>query len=294
LENQSENVKGCVLYVVATPIGNLGDVTPRLRNVLSSVDLLACEDTRVTGKLLERLEITAPKLISYHDNNEQQKASDIITQMIDQDLSVAIVSDAGSPCISDPGYRLVSLAHENDIKVVPIVGPSALITLAMASGLPTDRFSFIGFLPHKKEARKKEVSLWTKALGSVLFYESATRIEDSLKIIKGVWPNAMVAVGRELTKTYEEIVSLKIVDAVNWIEKKISTNTLKGEFVVMVSGFGEQLDKESMISVIKDEALKGYSEGKSHKKLLKEMSHYNMDRSELYQLLLEVKKSIPK
>ena len=169
-------VPGCALYVVATPIGNMYEASPRVRGILESVDVVACEDTRVTGKLFERLEISPPKLVSYHDKNESERAGQLIKKIVDENINMAIVSDAGAPCISDPGYRLVSLAHEHGIRVVPISGPSALISLSMAAGLPTDRLTFLGFLPHKKEARNAEVKSWSQQLGSVVFYDTATRI----------------------------------------------------------------------------------------------------------------------
>lgn len=280
------------LYIVATPIGNSFDISPRAKEVLTNVDLVACEDTRVTGKLFERLELTPPKLISYHDKNESQRAEEILEKMLSDNLNVAIVSDAGTPCVSDPGYRIAALAHEKNIKVIPVPGASAVITLAMASGLPTDRFCFIGFLPHKKEARKSEVEGWNKSFGSVIFYEAATRIEDSLKIISSIWPKAKIAIGRELTKTFEEIVQFSAQESMSWIAEKNKSHSLKGEFVVMCSGFESVLSEEDLVSRITKEAEKGFLEGKSHKKLLKEMAHYNFERSKLYDLLLDIKKSL--
>ena len=142
--------EGPALYVVATPIGNVQEASPKGEGSVEHVDTVACEDTRVTGKLYERLGITPPKLVSYHDKNESGRAADLVKRIPNGELNMALVSDAGAPCISDPGYRLVSLAHEHGIRVVPVSRPSALISLSMAAGLPTDRLTFLGFLIRRK------------------------------------------------------------------------------------------------------------------------------------------------
>ena len=287
----SQTIKASTLFVAATPIGNLGDATPRLKNALLNADLVACEDTRVTGKLLEKLEIPRKKLVSYHDKNEIKRAEEIITLMTEQTMNVVLVSDAGTPCVSDPGYRMVDLAHKNAINVVPIVGASAMLALLMCSGLPSDRFSFVGFLPHKVEARKKEISSWSKLGGSTIFYETATRITDSLKIIETTWPNSKVAIGRELTKTFEEVIKLSISEAQDWVEEKKRTHSLKGEFVLMVSGFNEVKLDHDAVGLVEKLAAEEFAAGKSHKQLMKEFSHYPIERQALYNLLLKVKKS---
>lgn len=280
------------LYVVATPIGNIQEASPRVRGVLEHVDMVACEDTRVTGKLYERLGIKPPKLVSYHDKNESGRAADLVQRIQNDKLSMALVSDAGAPCISDPGYRLVSLAHEHGIRVVPISGPSALISLSMAAGLPTDRLTFLGFLPHKKEARNTEIKSWNEKMGSIVFYETATRIEDTLKIISLVWPQASIAIGRELTKTFEEIVKLSVTQCLEWLDNKKDSHTLKGEFVLMCSGFEVGSTNEDIFDRARSQAMDLFQQGIHQKKIMKQLAHLGIERSKLYDLLLDVKKKI--
>ena len=279
------------LFVVATPIGNILDASPRLVETLQGVDMVACEDTRVSGKLFERLGIQPKKLVSYHDFNETARAASLVASMLEEKLDIALVSDAGSPCIADPGFRLVDQAHKAGIRVIPVCGPSAAVTLAMASGLPTDRFTFIGFLPHKISARKSEICSWNENCGSVLFFETATRIEDTLKIISTTWPNSKVVIGRELTKKYEEIVRFEIENSLNWIELKKEKLSLKGEFVLMCHGFEQNISRDDLIRKAKTAIKKGLQSGKSHKSLLKELSTLDVDRTTLYNLILELKKS---
>lgn len=286
-----ENTAAAELYIVATPIGNDQDLSDRAKRILSNVDLVACEDTRVTGILFKRLGLSPPKLTSYHDKNEQQKAQEIVDMMIDAGLTVAVVSDAGTPCVSDPGYRVVSLAHERGVKVIPVPGPCAALALIMSSGLFTDRFSFIGFLAHKKEARKKEVAGWVRQMGTVIFYESANRLSDTLEIIASIWPDATIAIGRELTKTYEEIVRFPVSNAIEWVEQKTAKNTLKGEFVIACGDYWITPTVEQLEDHIRDLALQGFKAGKSQKELMAEFSELGLKKSDLYALLLDIKKN---
>ena len=192
-------MNGC-LYVVATPIGNLSDLTYRAEAVLKDVDIIAAEDTRTSRKLLNHYKI-ATKVIPYHDKNEVFQAQKILSKL-DNGLSIAIISDAGTPCISDPGYRLVNLAKIKKIDVISIPGPSSVTSALSISGLPTDHFYFEGFLPPKK-GRKTRFESLEFLPATIVIFESPHRILKTLKDISSYWGNRAVSVCRELTKLYE-------------------------------------------------------------------------------------------
>jgi len=191
------------LYLVATPIGNLADITHRALQVLKDVDLIACEDTRHTHKLLQHYAITT-KTISYHEHNEQQRAAHLI-DLLKQGSDVAVVSDAGTPSISDPGFRLVRAAIENDVPVVPVPGPSALISALIAAGLPTDEFFFAGFLPSRSNARRAKLNELRSIPGTLIFYEAPHRLAMTLSDAYEILGEREAVVARELTKLHEEI-----------------------------------------------------------------------------------------
>jgi 16S rRNA (cytidine1402-2'-O)-methyltransferase len=190
------------LYLVATPIGNLADITHRALQVLRDVDLIACEDTRHTRKLLQHYGIDT-KTISYHEHNEQQRATELI-ELLRQGSSVAVVSDAGTPAISDPGFRLVRTAIENNVRIVPLPGPSALITSLVAAGLPTNEFFFGGFLPARSGARRARFEEVRSIPGTLIFYEAPHRLAVSLKDAYEILGEREAVVARELTKLHEE------------------------------------------------------------------------------------------
>ena len=192
------------LYLVATPIGNLGDLTFRARETLSGVDLIACEDTRVTRKLLSAYGITA-KLQSYHEHNAEHVRPRLI-EAVECGKAVALVSDAGSPLISDPGYKLVCAAAEAGLSVTSLPGASAVVTALQLSGLPTDRFLFAGFLPAKTKARREALGEWAGLRASLVFFESPHRLAASLADMAAVLGPRPAAVARELTKRFEEVV----------------------------------------------------------------------------------------
>ena len=191
------------LYLVATPIGNLADITHRALQVLREVALIACEDTRHTRKLLQHYGIDT-KTISYHEHNEQQRAHELI-ELLKEGTDVAVVSDAGTPAISDPGFRVVREAIDNGITVTPIPGPSALISALVAAGLPTDEFFFGGFLPARSSARRARLGDLRGVPGTLIFYEAPHRIAASLRDAYEVLGEREAAVARELTKLHEEI-----------------------------------------------------------------------------------------
>src|SRR5919106_4341863 len=191
------------LYLVATPIGNLADITHRALQVLKDVELIACEDTRHTHKLLQHYGITT-KTICYHEHNEQQRAAQLIDSL-KQGSDIAIVSDAGTPSISDPGFRLVRAAIESEVAVVPVPGPSALITALIAAGLPTDEFFFAGFLPSRSNARRTRLNELRSVPGTLIFYEGPHRLAATLKEAHEILGEREAVVARELTKVHEEI-----------------------------------------------------------------------------------------
>ncbi|MFO7604075.1 MAG: 16S rRNA (cytidine(1402)-2'-O)-methyltransferase [Gammaproteobacteria bacterium] len=221
------------LYIVATPIGNLGDWSQRAQEVLSQVSLIAVEDTRHSGKLLSHFGIQTP-LLAYHEHNEQAAAEKILSRLRDGQ-SVALISDAGTPLISDPGYPLVSLALAEGLRVSPIPGPSAVVAALSASGLPTDRFVFEGFLPSKQQARLNRLEKLKADTRTLVFYESPHRIIDSLTDMQAVLGGERVAVlARELTKAYETIKQACLTDLQAWVAQ--DSNQSRGEIVLLVQG----------------------------------------------------------
>lgn len=224
-----------ILYVVATPIGNLGDMTRRAIDVLSDVDVIASEDTRVTRRLLSHFDIEN-RCVSYHDNNEQYRSEELVRSLIDGN-SVALVSDAGTPCISDPGYRVVNLAKQSGIEVVSVPGPSAVTAALSISGLPTDHFFFEGFLP-KKKGRQTRFQFLSSLEASIVVYESPMRIIKTLNDISTFMGDTrIVSVCREITKKFEEAFMGTIGDAIAYFSQK----NPKGEFVIIIAKNGYEL-----------------------------------------------------
>jgi len=236
------------LYVVATPIGNLSDISARAIEVLKKVDLIACEDTRHSSRLLNHLNIQKP-LLSYHDHNESQQTQNLIGKL-QAGQSIALISDAGTPLISDPGYQLVKQAHENNITVIPVPGPCALITALSASGLPSDRFTFEGFLPSKQRARVECLERLKNESRTIIFYESTHRIVASLEDMADVFgQDRRAVIGRELTKAFETIRGDELALLSEWV--KSDTNQQKGEVVVLVRGAEELPQDEARVEVEK-------------------------------------------
>ncbi|OGY47141.1 MAG: 16S rRNA (cytidine(1402)-2'-O)-methyltransferase [Candidatus Buchananbacteria bacterium RIFCSPHIGHO2_02_FULL_38_8] len=218
-----------VLYVVATPIGNLKDITLRALEILKEVDLIVCEDTRVSNKLLNHYKIDKPT-ISYHQHSDIVKTDRIIAEL-KSGKNIALVSDAGTPGISDPGNKLVAAAVAAGIKVIPIPGPSAVAAALSVAGLPTDRFLFLGFLPHKK-GRETLIKQIIESKYTIVFYESVHRIIKTLDQLKKFGLERQVVVCRELTKMFEEVVRGDIEEVLKHFEGKEP----KGEFVVVIEG----------------------------------------------------------
>jgi 16S rRNA (cytidine1402-2'-O)-methyltransferase len=255
------------LFVVATPIGNLGDISARALETLRSVDLIACEDTRHTIKLLNHFGISKP-MESYHDFNEQKKA-DQLSDRIHAGLNVALVSDAGTPAVSDPGYRLVRRCHEHGITVVTIPGPSAAIAALSGSGLPSNEFLFVGFLPSKSSARREKLESLRQVSATLVFYEAPHRILETLKDLLGILGDREACIARELTKIHEEYVTERLSALIENVKPL-------GEFVIVVAG-GKT-----------EEAPQILLEGLSRKEILKVLAQKTgIPKNQLYDLLLK-------
>lgn len=231
--SMNESVETGVLYVVATPIGNLADISQRALAVLAGVDLIAAEDTRHSGRLLQHYQITS-KTLPLHDHNERDRAPDVVARLA-QGKSVALISDAGTPLVSDPGFHLVRLARESGIKVVPVPGASAMIAALSAAGLPSDRFVFEGFLPAKSTARKKRLETMGAETRTLIFYEAPHRLLDTLAdMVAVLGADRHVVLARELTKTFETIKGDAVAALLAWAND--DPDQQKGEMVLLVAG----------------------------------------------------------
>ena len=221
------------LYLVATPIGNLSDLSARTRDALDKCDLIACEDTRVTKKLLDHLSLSK-NLISYREENEVRKTVEL-AGLLEQGKSVALVSDAGYPGISDPGFRMVRECRTRQIPIVPVPGPNAAITVLAASGLPTHQFLFLGFLPKKSAGARKALEEWKDFGGSIILYESKHRIEKTLSLIEEkLGSERMICLAREVTKLHESF----LVGSVAEVTTLNRTRSSKGEFTLVIGPEG--------------------------------------------------------
>ncbi len=233
-----------VLYVVATPIGNLGDMTPRAVETLQGVDLIAAEDTRHSGRLLSHFGIGTPA-IALHEHNERTQAPRLVARIAAGE-SLALISDAGTPLLSDPGFHLVRLAREQGIRVVPVPGASALMAALSVSGLPTDRFVFEGFLPAKSGPRRKRLQALAGETRTLIFYEAPHRVRATLEDMAAVVGKGRRAVlARELTKTFETVKDAPLAELATWVRD--DTDQQKGEIVLLLAGApaGEDGDDDS-------------------------------------------------
>jgi 16S rRNA (cytidine1402-2'-O)-methyltransferase len=213
------------LIVCPTPIGNLQDLSPRVRQALGEADLVACEDTRRAGLLFERLDIPKPRLVSYHEGNEAERAVQL-AQQVERGAKVALISEAGTPVISDPGYRLIRACLERDLEVEVLPGPSAVITALVSSGLPADRWRFEGFLPR----RAGELERVLRSAETVVAFESPRRLPQSLEALSALAPNRPAAVCRELTKLHEEVARATLGELARRFREDV-----KGEIVLVIA-----------------------------------------------------------
>ncbi|WP_298941898.1 16S rRNA (cytidine(1402)-2'-O)-methyltransferase [uncultured Psychromonas sp.] len=245
-KNQLNNEISAKLYIVATPLGNIGDITYRAVEILKNVDLIAAEDTRHSGKLLSYYQISKPTF-PLHDHNERQRGS-VLIEKIKAGQSVALISDAGTPLISDPGYHLVNECREAGVDVVPVPGACAAITALSAAGLPSDRFSFEGFLPVKEKAKTEKLTALAEETQTMIFYESPRRMQDTVKhIINIMGAERKLVVARELTKLFESFYVLPAGEMLAWLQQ--DTNHCRGEFVLMVAGASKNEDALSVEAI---------------------------------------------
>ena len=236
---ENENTKG-ILYLVPTPIGNLEDMTFRAVRILKEADLIAAEDTRNTKKLCNHFEITTP-LISYHEHNKEASGGKLI-EKLREGAKIAVVTDAGTPAISDPGFELVESAIKEKLTVVPLPGANAAVTALIASGLLSQPFYFYGFLNRQKKEKRKELEELKKQQASLIFYESPHRLKDTLALLLEVLGDRRIAVCRELTKKFEEFVRGTIREVVSWADE----NDPRGEFCLIIEGTDEIPQEENL------------------------------------------------
>lgn len=271
-----------ILYVVGTPIGNLGDWSPRAKEILKMSDFIAAEDTRVTLKLLNKFEIDTP-MVSYHEHNHKMRSEQIISRLLSGE-SCALVTDAGMPAVSDPGEDLVRLAHQNGITVSSVPGPSALITALAISGMPSGRFSFEGFLSTAKLSRKEHLESLKNDTRTLIFYEAPHKLISTLKDMLGVFGERDIALCKELTKLHETVVHTTFSEALLNFE----VTPPKGEYVLIISGAKEEMEEQITLEQAVAYAQKQLEEGKSASTAAKLAAAYSgIKKSDIYKALLE-------
>ncbi len=268
------------LYLVATPIGNLQDISFRAVEILKSVEIIACEDTRHTRKLLNVFDISN-KLISYHEHNETERAEEFV-EYLSLDKNIAVVSDAGTPGINDPGFRVVNAAIEADIEVISIPGAVAFVNAVIVSGLATDSIFFGGFLPSKKTARRRRLEEVSSIPATLLFYESPHRLLASLKDCFEVLGDRRAAVSRELTKLHEETIRGTLSE----IYAHFESNLGKGEFVITIERASEELKENLTEMTLAERISELEADGLDRKIALKKAAkEFGMSKSEAYRLI---------
>lgn len=271
-----------ILYVVGTPIGNLGDWSPRAKEILNTVDFIAAEDTRVTIKLLNKFEISTP-MVSYHEHNHQFRDDKIIARILAGE-NCAIVTDAGMPAVSDPGEALVRLAHENGITVCSVPGPSAVITALAISGMPSGRFSFEGFLSTAKISRKEHLESLKYDTRTLIFYEAPHKLVSTLKDMLSCFGNRKIALCKELTKLHETVIHTTFEEALENFEQ----TPPKGEFVMIVSGAEESTEETICLEQAVEFAKKKIDEGQPPSYAAKLAAAYSgIKKSDIYKALME-------
>ena len=271
------------LYIVSTPIGNLEDITLRALNILKQVDLIACEDTRTTRKLLSRYQILKP-LTSYHEHNEIEKAKELLS-MLQEGHSIALVTDAGTPGVSDPGYRIVKLASENVVQIFSVPGPSAAIAALSISGLPTSGFTFLGFPPKQKKRLIEYMGRIKDYPETLVFYESPRRVIKTLESMAEVFGERNSSLGREITKMYEETLRGTVSEIKDILGARES---LKGEFTLVIEGNSQ--DKGEFDSETIDDLLLYFKkQGVSLKDAVKQVAvDSGVSKSKIYKKALQI------
>ena len=268
------------LYLVATPIGNLRDISLRALDILHGVDEVYCEDTRVTGKLFKAFNVQKP--LSIYNDHSHQKTRDTIIQTITQGKAIALVSDAGTPLISVPGYKLVRACQEAGVPVSAVPGANAPLTALQLSGLPTDAFSFIGFLPSKVQARREVLQKWMGNSAPVIAFESANRISKTLEDLIDIAEGCEIVIARELTKRFEEILRGRAQE----LFQRVNEKPLKGELVLIISQRKKQSVSESDVKAMLSQALKDFSVKDASEKIAMETG---WAKKQLYDMALQLK-----
>ncbi|MDS3862244.1 16S rRNA (cytidine(1402)-2'-O)-methyltransferase [Thermosynechococcaceae cyanobacterium BACA0444] len=280
--NSSQAIPG-YLYLVPTPIGNLADISARALGILQTVDLIAAEDTRHTGRLLQHCQIST-RQISFHQHNTQQRIPELV-ELLQAEKSIALVTDAGMPGISDPGYELVVACIDAAIPVIPLPGPNAALTALIASGLPTNRFIFEGFLPTKPKVRHETLQAWAKEPRTIIFYESPHRLPETLtELISHLGPVRQIVIARELTKLYEEFWRGTLGEAISYFQ----THPAKGELTIILAGSTPTIkthSSEDIKTALQHHFQQGLSPSQASRELALEMG---LSRRYVYGLALEL------
>jgi 16S rRNA (cytidine1402-2'-O)-methyltransferase len=275
------------LYVVATPIGNLGDITIRALQTLESVDFIICEDTRTSSILLSKFEIIKKKLLIYNDFSDSLSRNKILEKLKNGN-SLALISDAGTPLISDPGHKLISFLRQENQKIICIPGPSSLTASISISGIPCDNFLFLGFLASSKIQKQQTITTLPHNY-SFVFFEVANRLHETLEIIKNTLENRNISIARELTKLHEEVIYGKVEEVFEFFEK--NPQKLRGEFVVIVEKTAKNqsfFSNEEIIAEIENSLKKG----KSVKDISLELSQiFDLNKKEIYKIALDIAKN---
>lgn len=263
------------LYIVATPIGNLEDITLRALKILKEVDIIAAEDTRHTLKLLNHFEISKP-LISYHRHNEDQKTNILIDKLKNGE-NIALVSDAGTPGICDPGEVIIKMAIEEQINIVPIPGACAMINALICSGMNTKEFIFLGFLPLNKKIRKEKLKTISNSKETVILYEAPHKIEETLKDLKEIIEDRKIVIARELTKIHEEFFRGDIEEAIKYAEN------IKGENIIVIEGNNKLKDNELIDMTLEEHYIYYKQQGYSKKEIIKKVAKdRKVPKNEIY------------
>ena len=289
VHKNSNELTGC-LYIIATPIGNYDDISLRAIKILGLVDILLCEDTRRTKKLLSHLEIKYKNLISYNDNNAEKKRPYILKQLF-LNKNIGLVSDAGTPLISDPGYKIVQECHFQNIKVTHLPGPSAVINALVLSGLPSNQFFFGGFISSKKSGKEKQLLTTKYNTMTGIWFDTCLRLESTLKIMLNTYGNRKVTIARELTKIYEDVIFSDLVNINNDINKNNEVKKpLKGEIVIVVDGynFNSEINIEKLELNIKNK-LKIHSLRDTVNLIIEETS---LSKKQIYNEAIKIKNNI--
>jgi len=273
------------LYVVATPIGNLSDITIRALKVLSEVDFIVCEDSRVTSKLLDQYQIFDKKFIVYNDHSDEKICFKILA-LIQHQKKIALVSDAGTPLISDPGYNLINFLRLNNCQIVAIPGASAVIASLSVSGIACDQFLFLGFLPNSAIQKQKIFKNYNRNFSWVAF-ETALRLVETLQLLQENFPNCKIAVAKELTKIYEQIIVGDIAFVVDFFAN--NPDKIKGEMVIIIEKNHKDF-KDYSLQDLEKSILNAINQGKSLKDLAQELSEvYSLHKKEIYQMAINLK-----